>query len=183
MYATFFSRTGRQQAGLSHQFSLPFLIQENLLSCSFWFWLLALKPTFSLFLLPFSLSLSLPNEKKSRETGLCSKQQEDFMALISICKLRLTKLQTSLYDKSAAWPNLNEIYKIYLYKWFFVLFCFQHGVIWARRLQMIHTIVLPAYIPQFWRAYWQLSAKWRHAADRAVSTLFRSSRRFLLLFF
>lgn len=57
---------------------------------------------FFLFLLPFSVLLSLPNEKKSREIGFCSKQQEDFMALISICKLRLTKFQTRLYDKSAA---------------------------------------------------------------------------------
>lgn len=64
---------------------------------------------------PFSLLLSIP-DKKSREAGFCSKQQEDFVALISTCKLRLTKVQTSLCDNSTAWPNLNEIYKIYLYK-------------------------------------------------------------------
>lgn len=71
---------------------------------------------FSLFLPPFSLLSSLPDKKKRRETGFCSKQQESFVALISICKWRLTKVQTSLCDNSTAWPNLNEIYKIYLYK-------------------------------------------------------------------
>lgn len=96
-----------------------------------WLW----SPLFFLFLLPFSLLLSLPNEKKSRETGLCSKQQEDFMVLIRICKLRLTKLQTSLCDKSAAWPNLNEIYKIYLYEE--VIFCFVLFSTWCN----LHTEV------------------------------------------
>lgn len=75
-----------------------------------------LKAPFSLFLPPLSLLLSLPDKKKRREEGFWSKQQESFVALISICKWRLTKVQTSLYDNSTAWPNLNEIYKIYLYK-------------------------------------------------------------------
>lgn len=46
-------RTLKEQVSFSLLPSLPFLIQANLLSCSLWFWLLALKPP--------SLSSSLPS--------------------------------------------------------------------------------------------------------------------------